>query len=284
MVAALSGVYPILATPFRADGSVDERDLARLIDFIVAAGADGLVFPGVASEFETLAPDERAHLVAIVARCVAGRVPFVVGASAADGPAAAMHAAHAKIGRRGCRDGRCARFDAGRQGGHRRLLLANRRGGIARHPAECTPAGGVRSLAGRRRRNSSVPLGGIRYVKEETLPCGQRITRLLAARVPSIGGRVRRRRRSLYHRRARTRRVWHDARVRVDGPARAPVRTASGRRPRRRALAVQPHAAAAQFPGGVPDGDDQGSAAAPRHHLRHARARRRSALRCGRSR
>ena len=65
---ALAGVYPILATPFRPDASVDEADLCRLVDFIVAAGADGLVFPGVASEFETLGNDERQHLVEVVAR------------------------------------------------------------------------------------------------------------------------------------------------------------------------------------------------------------------------
>ena len=35
------------------------RRSRRVVEFIVAAGADGVVFPGVASEFETLARDER---------------------------------------------------------------------------------------------------------------------------------------------------------------------------------------------------------------------------------
>ena len=187
MVAALSGVYPILATPFRADGSVDERDLARLIEFIVAAGADGLVFPGVASEFETLAPDERAHLVAIVARCVAGRVPFVVGASAADGPAAVMHAADGKsVGAAAVMAVAPASFQGDKAAiadYYSRIaavglpvILQN-----APPPAGCALSSDdvvqfVRTL------------GGIRYVKEESLPCGQRITRLLAARVPTLAG------------------------------------------------------------------------------------------------
>ena len=64
----LSGVFPIVATPFRADGSPDVGDLARVVEFIVDAGADGLVFPGVASEFETLEPEERRVLVEAVAR------------------------------------------------------------------------------------------------------------------------------------------------------------------------------------------------------------------------
>ena len=187
MVAALSGVYPILATPFRADGSVDERDLARLIEFIVAAGADGLVFPGVASEFETLAPDERAHLVAIVARCVAGRVPFVVGASAADGPAAVMHAADGKsVGAAAVMAVAPASFQGDKAAiadYYSRIaavglpvILQN-----APPPAGCalSPDDVVQFVR---------TIDGIRYVKEESLPCGQRITRLLAARVPTLAG------------------------------------------------------------------------------------------------
>ena len=95
-VTILSGVYPILATPFRADRAVDVEDLARLIDFIVDSGADGIVFPGVASEFETLEAAERTHLVDVVAAHIAGRIPLVVGVSATDGAGAAAHAAQAK--------------------------------------------------------------------------------------------------------------------------------------------------------------------------------------------
>ena len=85
-LTGLSGVYPIPATPFRTDRSVDEDDLGHLIDFIVTSGADGIVFPGVASEFETLESAERTRLVDRVAHCVAARVPLVVGVSAADPP------------------------------------------------------------------------------------------------------------------------------------------------------------------------------------------------------
>ena len=92
----LEGVYPIVATPFRDDGSPDLADLARLVDFIVGAGVDGIVFPGVASEFETLAPDERRTLVEAVATANDGRVPFVVGVSSADAATSEALAKHAK--------------------------------------------------------------------------------------------------------------------------------------------------------------------------------------------
>ena len=92
----LEGVFPIVATPFRDDGSPDLADLARLVDFIVGAGVDGIVFPGVASEFETLKPDERRALVEAVAEANSGRVPFVVGVSSADAATSEALAKHAK--------------------------------------------------------------------------------------------------------------------------------------------------------------------------------------------
>src|SRR5437867_4288408 len=94
--ARLEGVYPIVATPFRSDGSADLDDLARLIDFIVGAGVDGVVFPGVASEFDTLTAPERRELVAAVAAAVGQRVPLVVGVSAADADSAAAYARQAR--------------------------------------------------------------------------------------------------------------------------------------------------------------------------------------------
>jgi len=183
----LAGVYPILATPFRADGTPDEGDLARLIDFIVAARADGIVFPGVASEFETLAPAERRRLVEAVAQRVAGRIPLVIGVSAADAATAEALAAHARsvgavalmaVAPPGCKGNLPAIADY-----YARIAMA----GVpiilqnAPPPAGCalSPAE-VIEIA---RANAA-----IHYVKEESLPCGQRITQLLAAQVPHLAG------------------------------------------------------------------------------------------------
>ena len=58
--AVLAGVYPVLATPFHADGTPDEAGLRAITRYVIASGADGVVFPGVASEFDTLTPAERA--------------------------------------------------------------------------------------------------------------------------------------------------------------------------------------------------------------------------------
>jgi 4-hydroxy-tetrahydrodipicolinate synthase len=84
MVAGLKGILPVLPTPFLADGGIDEAGMKRLVAFALDKGVDGVVFPGFASEVETLNAAERAALLKIVVDAVAGRVPVVAGASAAD--------------------------------------------------------------------------------------------------------------------------------------------------------------------------------------------------------
>lgn len=84
MVAGLKGILPVLPTPFLADGGIDEAGMKRLVVFALDKGVDGVVFPGFASEVEALNAAERATLLKIVVNAVAGRVPVVAGASAAD--------------------------------------------------------------------------------------------------------------------------------------------------------------------------------------------------------
>jgi 4-hydroxy-tetrahydrodipicolinate synthase len=80
----ISGVWPVLATPFNSDGSPDEAGLRAVVAYAVHSGVDGVVYPGVASEYEQLAPDERARLVDLVADAVGTQVPLIVGGSAPD--------------------------------------------------------------------------------------------------------------------------------------------------------------------------------------------------------
>jgi 4-hydroxy-tetrahydrodipicolinate synthase len=82
--STLAGVFPVLATPFHVDGSPDEPGLGAIARYVIGAGVDGVVFPGVASEYETLTPDERARLSDVVADEARGRTAYVVGGSAAE--------------------------------------------------------------------------------------------------------------------------------------------------------------------------------------------------------
>ena len=72
----ISGVCPVLATPFDDDGVPDASGLARIAEFAIRCGADALVYPGVASEVEQLSDSERNDLLDVLATSANGRVPF----------------------------------------------------------------------------------------------------------------------------------------------------------------------------------------------------------------
>jgi len=84
------GVYPILATPFRADGSIDYGSLDRLIDYTLEQGAHGLGLFGNASEGYTLLQEERVSLLKHIVQRVNGRVPLVVSSGHTGTDAAAL--------------------------------------------------------------------------------------------------------------------------------------------------------------------------------------------------
>jgi 4-hydroxy-tetrahydrodipicolinate synthase len=74
-----TGSYTALITPFDGD-QVDEDALARLIDWQVEKGSDGIVPVGTTGESPTLSHDEHKRVVELTVRTVAGRVPVVAGA------------------------------------------------------------------------------------------------------------------------------------------------------------------------------------------------------------
>lgn len=90
--ARLSGIIPVLPTPFTADGALDLESLDRLLDHALGWQADGLAILGVASEVEKLTPAEYQTIAETAARKIADRTPLVMGVSGAT-PAAAAHSA-----------------------------------------------------------------------------------------------------------------------------------------------------------------------------------------------
>lgn len=95
MASPWSGVVVIPVTPFKPDLSVDEVSLARQVHFCLEAGAHGIAYPAVVSEFFTLDIEERRRLVEIVVTEVANQVPVIVGVSAPSSPYSAKLAKHA---------------------------------------------------------------------------------------------------------------------------------------------------------------------------------------------
>ncbi|CAD6535267.1 dihydrodipicolinate synthase family protein [Paraburkholderia metrosideri] len=180
----LVGVFPVLPTPFEENGNPDVASLRHLVRYLIKAGVDGITYPGVASEFGQLSVDERLMLTHIVLDEIDGRVPLVAGVSSTD--------AEVTI----------------------RLAQATSRGGaaalmIAVPPDRLTAQAQIEFFSRVAAavpdtpvmlQNVPAPVGAgldpevlleilnavpaIRYIKEETLPSGQRLS-ILKGRAPN---------------------------------------------------------------------------------------------------
>jgi len=183
----LSGVFPIVTTPFTADNAVDHAALVRVVDHIAKGGAHGAVYPAIASEFATLAPQERHDAVATAAKAAKGKLAFVVGISDETPERSAAHARQ-----------------AAELGADAVMLMAPRSAGDKADSVEAffrAALGGVALPV--IMQNAPPPLGSslsidtvreichrlpaIAYVKEEVVPCGQRISALIEG-VPGLAG------------------------------------------------------------------------------------------------
>jgi 4-hydroxy-tetrahydrodipicolinate synthase len=186
--SSFGGVFPVLPTVFTDRGDIDPDGMRSVVDYVVASGADGLVFPGLASEYDMLTLDEREAAIALIGGAVAGRVRFVVGASsdevsdsvrlAAAGAAAGASAAMVMTPRTlGPDITALSRFyrDLGAQAGLP-IMLQN------------APAPMGLALAAEAVARIVAASDAIRWVKEENMPCGQRISALLASGVPHLEG------------------------------------------------------------------------------------------------
>ncbi|MDH7973909.1 dihydrodipicolinate synthase family protein [Sphingomonas sp. AR_OL41] len=188
MTLEIGGVFPVLPTIFDESGAIDRDGLAKVIDYAIASGVDGVVFPGLASEYDVLTLAERLALIAFVGAHVAGRVTFIVGASsdavdesvrlASAGAAAGAHAAMVMTPR----------------------ALGPDLAALGAFYASLGTQAGLPLMV----QNAPVPMGlglatgqlkavlaatdEVRWVKEENMPCGQRISSLLADRPASLLG------------------------------------------------------------------------------------------------
>lgn len=177
-MTSLAGVFPILPTIFTPTGALDPAGTRRVLEYILGAGAAGVVFPGLASEYDLLSVEERLETTAALGQWIDGRVPLIVGAShpdvavaaqlAATGAAAGAVAAMVLTPHAHASDGKA----------------------MARYFRHIHEAAGIPIML----QNAPAPMGvglkveevvalareveGIRYVKEETQPSGHRITAL----------------------------------------------------------------------------------------------------------
>ena len=78
-----SGMYVISATPFTEAGALDLDSTRSLMDFYLACGVTGFTILGIMGEAPKLSGEESMSFAATAIKQIAGRVPVVVGASAA---------------------------------------------------------------------------------------------------------------------------------------------------------------------------------------------------------
>jgi 4-hydroxy-tetrahydrodipicolinate synthase len=79
----LGGILTAMATPFDAEGALDEEAAARLVRELLEGGSDGLVVGGSTGEAPTLADDELARLWEL-ALAEAGGAPVIAGTGSND--------------------------------------------------------------------------------------------------------------------------------------------------------------------------------------------------------
>ncbi len=77
------GVYLITVTPFKDNGELDLPSTDRMVDFCLERGVTGLTILGIMGEATKLTAEESRQFVRQVLARVQGKVPVVVGASAA---------------------------------------------------------------------------------------------------------------------------------------------------------------------------------------------------------
>jgi len=178
-MSRLHGIIPILPTPFTDDGSVDEAGMRRVVDYVLSAGAHGVAFPAMASEFYALTDSERLRLTELVVTEVGGAVP-VVGTATAQSPQAALELARAVAGLgvdaimvmppyvvRDGMPGTVRLFERLAAAVDVPLMIQNA-------PPPLGSAYGPDAL-----RDLIAKVPQVKYVKEETTPGGQKITKLL---------------------------------------------------------------------------------------------------------
>jgi 4-hydroxy-tetrahydrodipicolinate synthase len=187
-LATLSGTFPVIPTPFNALKQVDYQGLENAVNYILSCHVDGVVFPGLASEYAQLTERERLEATAKVGELTRGIVPFVVGAGAPTPEQAIRYAvAGAEAG------AVCAMVMAPAQYAQDEAAMISFYKKLA---AEC----GIPIML----QNAPQPMGAgmpieqvisilqqvpqITYVKEETTPCGQRIETLLANAPKTLKG------------------------------------------------------------------------------------------------
>ena len=77
--SSLRGSGVAIVTPFKSDGSIDEKVLQKLVDFQIDNGTNFIIPCGTTGESATMDADERKQVIRIVIEQTKKRVPVIAG-------------------------------------------------------------------------------------------------------------------------------------------------------------------------------------------------------------
>lgn len=188
MAAPFRGVFTIPCTPFTESGELDEESLRREVRFCLDAGAHGLVAPVNASEFSSLTDAERQRVATLLVEESAGRAPVVIGVTGASEEIAVFHARHAReIGADAviAMPPHVRKAPAAEIESYYRAVAA-----AARLPVflQDFPAPIGTPMSAELMARMLREIEHVEYVKEETIPAGQVMTRLFALAGDALRG------------------------------------------------------------------------------------------------
>ncbi len=78
-MAIFTGAGVAIVTPFQEDGSVNYKQLSKLIDFQIDNGVDSIIICGTTGESSTLSEQEHKDVIRACVEYVGGRVPVIAG-------------------------------------------------------------------------------------------------------------------------------------------------------------------------------------------------------------
>jgi dihydrodipicolinate synthase/N-acetylneuraminate lyase len=84
MKQRIDGIFTPNVVPLELDGSINEPELRRYVDWLIQNGVHGLYPNGSTGEFTRFTVEERRRIVKIVCEQAAGRVPVLAGAAEAN--------------------------------------------------------------------------------------------------------------------------------------------------------------------------------------------------------
>ena len=84
MKEPIRGIFTPNIVPLNLDGSINELELRRYVDWLIDKGVHGLYPNGSTGEFTRFTPEERRRIIQIVCEQNAGRVPVLAGAAEAN--------------------------------------------------------------------------------------------------------------------------------------------------------------------------------------------------------